>query len=194
MPLPTRDDAWNLLCEYTKSDSLRKHARAVEQVMRTYARTRGEDVELFGLIGMLHDFDYEKYPTQEEHPYTGAKILAERGYPEEVITAIMGHAPYTGVPRETLAAQALFAFDELTGFIFAVTFVRPSRSIREVTPKSVKKKLKQRSFAAAVSRDDIEQGIIELGVDRTEHIQFVIDALAQIDEELGLQGTLDITS
>ena len=194
MPRPTRDDAWNLLCEYTKSDSLRKHARAVEQVMRTYARTRGEDVELFGLIGMLHDFDYEKYPTQEEHPYTGAKILAERGYPEEVITAIMGHAPYTGVPRETLAAQALFAFDELTGFIFAVTFVRPSRSIREVTPKSVKKKLKQRSFAAAVSRDDIEQGITELGVDRTEHIQFVIDALAQIDEELGLQGTLDITS
>ncbi len=194
MPLPTRDDAWNLLCEYTKSDSLRKHARAVEQVMRTYARTRGEDVELFGLIGMLHDFDYEKYPTQEEHPYTGAKILAERGYPEEVITAIMGHAPYTGVPRETLAAQALFAFDELTGFIFAVTFVRPSRSIREVTPKSVKKKLKQRSFAAAVSRDDIEQGITELGVDRTEHIQFVIDALAQIDEELGLKGTLDITS
>ena len=194
MPLPTRDDAWNLLCEYTKSDSLRKHARAVEQVMRTYARTRGEDVELFGLIGMLHDFDYEKYPTQEEHPYTGAKILAERGYPEEIITAIMGHAPYTGVPRETLAAQALFAFDELTGFIFAVTFVRPSRSIREVTPKSVKKKLKQRSFAAAVSRDDIEQGITELGVDRTEHIQFVIDALAQIDEELGLKGTLDITS
>ena len=194
MPLPTRDDAWNLLCEYTKSDSLRKHARAVEQVMRTYARTRGEDVELFGLIGMLHDFDYEKYPTQEEHPYTGAKILAERGYPEEIITAIMGHAPYTGVPRETLAAQALFAFDELAGFIFAVTFVRPSRSIREVTPKSVKKKLKQRSFAAAVSRDDIEQGITELGVDRTEHIQFVIDALAQIDEELGLKGTLDITS
>ena len=194
MPLPTRDDAWNLLCEYTKSDSLRKHARAVEQVMRTYARTRGEDVELFGLIGMLHDFDYEKYPTQEEHPYTGAKILAERGYPEEIITAIMGHAPYTGVPRDTLAAQALFAFDELTGFIFAVTFVRPSRSIREVTPKSVKKKLKQRSFAAAVSRDDIEQGITELGVDRTEHIQFVIDALAQIDEELGLKGTLDITS
>ena len=194
MPRPTRDDAWNLLCEYTKSDSLRKHARAVEQVMRTYARTRGEDVELFGLIGMLHDFDYEKYPTQEEHPYTGAKILAERGYPEEIITAIMGHAPYTGVPRDTHAAQALFAFDELTGFIFAVTFVRPSRSIREVTPKSVKKKLKQRSFAAAVSRDDIEQGITELGVDRTEHIQFVIDALAQIDEELGLKGTLDITS
>ena len=182
------------MCEYTKSDSLRKHARAVEQVMRSYARTRGKDVELFGLIGMLHDFDYEKYPTQEEHPYTGAKILAERGYPEEVITAIMGHAPYTGVPRETLAAQALFAFDELTGFIFAVTFVRPSRSIREVTPKSVKKKLKQRSFAAAVSRDDIEQGITELDVDRTEHIQFVIDALAQIDEELGLQGTLDITA
>ncbi len=194
MNLPSRDDAWKLLCEYTASDSLRKHARAVEQVMRTFARTRGEDEELFGLVGMLHDFDYEKYPTPEEHPYTGAKILAERGYPEQVITAIMGHAPYTGVARETLAAQALFAFDELTGFIFAVTFVRPSKSIREVKPKSVKKKLKQRSFAASVNRDDIEQGITELGVDRTEHIQFVIDALAEIDEELGLRGTFDITA
>ena len=191
MNLPARDEAWDLLCEYTESDSLRKHARAVEQVMRTYARTRGEDEDFFGLVGLLHDFDYEQYPTPEEHPYTGAKILAERGYPEGVITAIMGHAPYTGVPRETLAAKALFACDELTGFIFAVTYVRPSKSIHEVQPKSVKKKLKQRSFAASVNRDDIEQGIVELGADRDEHIQFIIDALKEIDGELGLRGTRD---
>ena len=194
MNLPTRAQAWELLTEYTKSDALRKHGRAVEQVMRAYARQAGEDQELFGIIGMLHDFDYEQYPSEDQHPFVGAKILKERGYPEEVITAILGHAQYSGVPRDSLAAKALFAFDELTGFIFAVTFVRPSKSIREVKPKSVKKKLKQRSFAAKVNRDDIEQGITELGVDRTEHIQFVIDALAQIDEELGLKGTLDITS
>ena len=191
MPLPSRDDAWDLLCEYTKSDSLRKHGRAVEYVMRTFAKSRGEDEDLYGIIGMLHDFDYEKYPSMEEHPMVGSKILEERGYPEEVRTAILGHAPYLNVPRDTLAAKALFAFDELTGFVFAVTFVRPSKSIHEVKPKSVKKKLKQRSFAASVNRADIEQGIEELQVDRDEHIQFVIDALREIDEELGLRG--DIT-
>ena len=191
MPLPSRDDAWDLLCEYTKSESLRKHARAVEHVMRTFAKSQGEDEDLFGIIGMLHDFDYEKYPTMEEHPMVGSKILEERGYPEEVRTAILGHAPYLNVPRDTLAAKALFAFDELTGFVFAVTFVRPSKSIREVKPKSVKKKLKQKSFAASVIREDIEQGIEELQADRDEHIQFVIDALSEIDEELGLRG--DIT-
>jgi len=192
MPIPTREDAWNLLCEYTKSESLRNHARAVEQVMRAYARKWGEDEDLYGLVGLLHDFDYEKYPTMEEHPYKGAEILKERGYPEEVITAIMGHASYTGVPRETRLAKTLFACDELAGFMFAVTFVRPSKSIHEVRPKSVKKKLKQPSFAASVDRDDIEQGIIELGVDRDEHIQFVIDALKEIDEELGLRGTVEL--
>ncbi|MFB0516873.1 MAG: HD domain-containing protein, partial [Candidatus Neomarinimicrobiota bacterium] len=191
-PLPSRDDAWNLLCEYTKSESLRNHARAVEQVMRAYARKWGEDEDLYGIVGLLHDFDYEKYPTMEDHPYRGAEILRERGYTEEVITAIMGHANYTGVPRETLLARTLFACDELSGFLFAVTFVRPSRSIHEVTPKSVKKKLKQPSFAASVDRDDIEQGIIELGVDRDEHIQFVIDAMKEIDEELGLRGTVEL--
>lgn len=188
MDLPSRDDAWALLCEYTESDSLRKHGRAVEAVMRAYARSVGEDEDLFGTIGMLHDFDYEKYPTAEEHPFVGAGILREKSYPEEVVTAILGHANYTGVPRESLAAKALFAFDELTGFIFAVTYVRPSKSIHEVTPKSVKKKLKQKAFAASVSREDIEQGITELGVERDSHIQFAIDALRDIADELGLAG------
>lgn len=194
MNLPSRDEAWKLLCEYTRSDSLRNHARAVEQVMRAYARKQGENEDLYGITGLLHDFDYEKYPTAEQHPFEGAKILKEKGYPEEVITAIMGHATYTGVPRETRLARALFAVDELTGFLFAVTYVRPSRSIHEVKPKSVKKKLKQSSFAASVNRGDIEQGILELGVDRDEHIQFVIDALKEIDTELGLRGTIDLTT
>jgi putative nucleotidyltransferase with HDIG domain len=192
MTLPSRDDAWNLLCEYTETDSLRNHARAVEQVMRAYARKWGEDEELYGIIGLLHDFDYEKYPTMEEHPYKGSEILREKGYPEEVITAIMGHATYTGVPRESQAAKTLFAVDELAGFMFAVTYVRPSKSIQEVTPKSVKKKLKQASFAASVNREDIEQGIVDLGVDRDEHIQFVIDAMKEIDEELGLRGAFEL--
>jgi putative nucleotidyltransferase with HDIG domain len=192
MTLPSRDDAWNLLCEYTKTDSLRNHARAVEQVMRAYARKWGEDEELYGIIGLLHDFDYEKFPTMEEHPYKGAEILREKGYPEEVITAIMGHATYTGVARESQAAKTLFAVDELVGFMFAVTYVRPSKSIQAVKPKSVKKKLKQASFAASVSREDIEQGIIELGVERDEHIQFVIDAMKEIDEELGLRGSFEL--
>ncbi len=194
MNLPTREEAWELLTEYTTSDALRNHARAVEQVMRAYAREHGQDEELFGIIGLLHDFDYQKYPTEEQHPFEGAKILKERGYPEEVITAILGHAQYSGVARESLAAKALFAFDELTGFLFAVTFVRPSKSIREVKPKSVKKKLKQRSFAAKVNRDDIEQGIAELGADRDAHIQFAIDALKEIDEELGLRGDFQISA
>lgn len=194
MNLPSRADAWELLCEYTQSDSLRKHGRAVEHVMRAYARKFGGDEDLYGLVGLLHDFDYERFPTPEEHPSTGAKILRERGYPEEVITAIMAHAPYTGVPRDTQVAKAIFACDELTGFIFAVTFVRPSKSIREVKPKSVRKKLKQRSFAASVNRAEVEQGIAELGVDRDEHIQFIIDALCEIDEEIGLRGSFEVPS
>ncbi|MEE9464882.1 MAG: HDIG domain-containing metalloprotein [Candidatus Neomarinimicrobiota bacterium] len=194
MNLPTREEAWELLTEYTKSNALRNHGRAVEQVMRAYARKLGEDEELYGIIGLLHDFDYERFPTAEQHPFEGAKLMRATGYPEEVITAIMGHAHYSGVPRESQAAKALFAFDELVGLMFAVTFVRPSKSIREVKPKSVKKKLKQRSFAASVSRDDIEQGIAELGVDRTEHIQFVIDAMTEIDEELGLRGDFQISA
>lgn len=188
MTLPTREAAWKLLNEYTKTESLIKHALAIEQVMRSYAKSINADEELYGLVGLLHDFDYERYPTAEEHPFVGNKILKEQGYPEEVTRAIMGHATYAGVPRDSQVAKALFAFDELAGFIFAVTYVRPSKAIKEVKPKSVKKKLKQKSFAAKVNRDDIEQGIIELGVDRDAHIQFVIDALTQIDTELGLAG------
>jgi len=186
--LPSRDEAWNLLCEYTKSDSLRRHALAVEHVMRKLAGKYGENPDLWGMTGLLHDFDYEKYPTMEEHPSAGNKILEERGFPEELRRAIMSHASYTGVPRDTLLAKALYSCDELTGFIFAVTYVRPSKSIHEVKVKSVTKKLKQRGFAASVNRDEVEDGIQELGVDRGEHIQFVIDAMKEKAEELSLAG------
>ncbi|MEE9167998.1 MAG: HD domain-containing protein [Candidatus Neomarinimicrobiota bacterium] len=186
--LPPRDEAWDLLSEYTDSDSLRRHALAMEHVMRKLAERYGEDPELWGITGLLHDFDYEKHPTMEEHPYVGNKVLEERGYPEALRTAVMGHANYTGIPRESLMAKALFSCDELTGFIFAVTYVRPSKSIHEVKVKSVVKKLKQRSFAASVNRDDVENGIRELGVDRGEHIQLIIDALKEKAEELGLAG------
>jgi len=184
-----RSSAWELLCEYTKSESLRRHALGVEQAMRKLAEKYGADPEEWGITGLLHDFDYEQYPTEEEHPYRGAEILRSKGYPEDIITAILGHADYTGVSRDSLMAKALFSVDELVGFIFAVTYVRPSKSIFEVTPKSVKKKLKQKGFAAGVSREDIHKGIEELGVDLTEHIQFVIDALKEKAEELGLAGT-----
>jgi putative nucleotidyltransferase with HDIG domain len=184
----TRASAWDLLCEYTKSESLKKHALAVEWVMRKMAEKYQQDPELWGITGLLHDFDYEKFPTKEEHPYKGNEILKELGYPEDLITAIMGHAQYTGVPRESLMAKSLFAIDELVGFIFAVTYVRPSKSIHDVKPKSVKKKLKQKAFAASVSREDIAKGIAELKEDPTVHIQFVVDALGEKSDELGLSG------
>lgn len=185
---PTRAEALELFYEYTQSESLRKHGLAVEQVMRKMAEKYNEDVERWGITGLLHDFDYEKYPTAEEHPCKGNEILAEKGYPQDIRDAIMGHAEYTSVQRETLMAKALFAVDELSGFIFAVTYVRPSKSVRDVKVKSVTKKLKDKSFAAKVSREDINQGIEELGVDRAEHIRFVIDALKEKAEELGLAG------
>jgi len=156
--------------------------------MRKMAEKYNGDSDEWGLTGLLHDFDYERYPTMEEHPYKGNEILKNNGYPDSICTAIMGHATYTGVPRETDMAKALFSVDELTGFIFAVTYVRPSKSIFEVKPKSVKKKLKQKSFAASVLREDIFQSMEELGVDMTEHIQYVIDALKEKAEELGLKG------
>ncbi|MCJ7801063.1 MAG: HD domain-containing protein [Candidatus Marinimicrobia bacterium] len=183
-----RQKVLNLLKEYTKSDSLLRHAYALEQVMRKYAQKLGEDEDKWGITGLLHDFDYEKYPTAEEHPFVGNKILKEHGYEDDILNAIMGHADYTGVPRTTLLAKTLFACDELAGFIFAVTYVRPSKSILEVKVKSVTKKLKDKGFAAKVSREDINIGIAELGVDRTEHIQFVIDALKEKASELGLAG------
>ena len=186
--MPTREDAWNLLCEYTKSDSLIRHGLAVEQVMRKMAQKYGEDEELWAMTGLLHDFDYEKYPTMEEHPYVGNKILKEKGYPEELTTAIMGHANYTGVLRESLMAKALYAADEISGFMFAVTYVRPSKSIHDVKVKSVKKKLKQKSFAASVNREEVYEGPEELDVTLDEHIQFIIDALKEKAEDLGLSG------
>ena len=188
---PNRDDAIKLLHEYTKTDSLRRHALGVEQAMRKMAGKYNGDPDEWGITGLMHDFDYEMHPTIEEHPYIGNEILKSKGYPESITQAIMGHATYTGVSRETDMAKALFAVDELTGFIFAVTYVRPSKSIFEVKPKSVKKKLKQKSFAASVLREDIFQSVEELGVDLTEHIQFVIDALAEKAEELGLKGELE---
>ena len=185
---PLREDAIKLLYEYTKTDSLRRHALGVEQSMRKMAVKYNGDPNEWGITGLMHDFDYEMHPTIEEHPYIGNEILKSKGYPESITQAIMGHATYTSVSRETDMAKALFAVDELTGFIFAVTYVRPSKSIYEVKPKSVKKKLKQKSFAASVLREDIFQSVEELGVDLTEHIQFVIDALAEKAEELGLKG------
>ena len=185
---PTREDAINLLHEYTKTDSLRRHALGVEQAMRKMAEKYHGDPDEWGITGLMHDFDYEMYPTMEEHPYKGNEILKSKGYPDSITQAIMGHATYTGVARETDMAKSLFAVDELTGFIFAVTYVRPSKSIFEVKPRSVKKKLKQKSFAASVVREDIFLSVDELGLDLTEHVQFVIDALSEKAEELGLKG------
>ncbi len=185
---PSRAEALKLFFGYTKTESLRKHGLAVEQVMRKLAQKYGEDEELWGITGLLHDFDYEKFPTADEHPYKGNEILKAKGYPREMLDAIMGHADYSGVPRESLLAKALFSCDELSGFMFAVTYVRPSRAVADVKVKSVTKKLKDRSFAAKVSREEVEKGIAELGVDRAEHIQFVIDALKEKAAELGLAG------
>jgi len=182
----TRENAYSLLTEYTKSDSLIKHALSVEQAMRSYAAKYGEDVERWGIAGLLHDFDYEKYPTLEDHPFRGMEILAEKGYPQDIIDAIAGHAEHTGVKRETMMAKTLFAVDELCGFLLACAYVRPDKSIENVQIKSVKKKLKDKSFARAVNRDDIEQGIAELEVDKDEHIKFVIDSLSEINEQLGV--------
>ena len=183
-----RQEALKLLKEYTKSDSLLRHAYAVEQAMRRYAQKFNEDEDKWGVTGLLHDFDYEKYPTAEKHPFMGNKILKEHGYEDDILNAIMGHAEYTGVPRNSLIAKTLFACDELAGFIFAVTYVRPSKSINDVKVKSVTKKLKDKGFAAKVSREDINKGIEELGVDRIEHIQFVINALKEKAFEIGLAG------
>lgn len=188
MALPARETALELFYSYTQSPSLRLHGLAVEQVMRCYARHYGEDEALWGLTGLLHDFDYEKYPSPDGHPKIGVEILIQKGYPDIMLDAILGHASYTGIERKTLLAKTLFACDELTGFLFAVTYVRPSRSIHDVKVKSVTKKLKTPSFAAKVNRDDITTGIAELGIDRAEHIQFVINALQEKADELGLAG------
>ena len=187
--MPDRNDAWELLCEYTKGESLRKHALAVEAAMRACVKRYGtaeDNEDEWGLVGLLHDFDYEMFPTAEQHPFTGANILCGRGYSERFIRAIMGHATYTGVPRDTAMARALFATDELCGFLVACALVRPSKSLDDLEVASVKKKLKDKAFARSVNRDDIRQGIEELAVDLDEHIRFVIEALRPVQEKIGL--------
>ncbi len=182
-----REQAWQLVCEYTKSENLRRHMLAVEAAMRAYARKFGEDEEKWGIVGLLHDFDYERWPNPPDHPLKGAEILKEKGYPDDVIYAIKSHADYLDCPRRSLMDKALYACDELAGFITAVALMRPN-GILDLTAKSVIKKLKQKSFAAGVNRDDIRRGAEELGVDLKEHIQFVIDAMKTIADQLGLTG------
>ena len=189
--LPTRDSALALMQEYTASDSLRKHMLGVEAGMRAYAEHYGEDVERWGLAGLMHDFDYERFPNAtrsatEEHPSEGVRILRGLGYPEDVLNAIMGHAAYTGTQRVSRMSRTLFAVDELTGLITATALVKPSRAVRDVETRSVRKKMKDKAFARGVSRDDVVQGAAELGVDLDEHITFVIGAMQRSAESLGL--------
>jgi putative nucleotidyltransferase with HDIG domain len=185
-----REEAWQLLTEFTKSESLIKHALAVEAGMRAYARQYGEDEEKWGIVGLIHDFDYEEFPTIPQHGTEGPKILRERGWPEEIARAVQSHATYAGVSRESLMEKALYAVDELTGLITAVALVRPTKDIRDITKiKSIKKKWKDKSFAAAVSREEIAEGAEALGVDLwTEHVPLVLEAMKGIAEELGLAG------
>jgi putative nucleotidyltransferase with HDIG domain len=184
-----RDAAWCLLTEFTQSESLRKHALAVEACMRAYARKAGADEELWGNVGLLHDFDYEKYPSADEHPYKGCEILQERGYSEEVRRAIMSHAEYSGVARITPMEKTLFACDELAGFITACALVKPGKSLAEVEAASVRKKMKDKAFARSVHREDIIEGAADLGLDLEEHIAFCIEAMKAIARELGLDGS-----
>ena len=180
-----REDAWQLMSEWTESDSLRKHMLAVEAAMRAYARRFGEDEERWGVTGLLHDMDYEKHPTPDEHPMVGVRELEKRGYPDDVLHAIKGHADYLDVPRDTPMSKTLYAVDELSGFIVACALMRPE-GLENMRAKSVRKKMKQKSFAAAVNRDDIVRGAEELGVDLNEHIEFVASALRERSADLGL--------
>lgn len=191
--LPSRDQALALMHEYTQSDSLRKHMLAVEAAMRAYAAKFGEDPERWGLTGLIHDFDYERYPNAEHspsdgHPAHGVRVLRERGWPQDILQAILGHATYSGVARETRMAKTLFAVDELTGLVTATALVRPSKSLHEVDARSVRKKMKDKAFARGVNRDDVLLGAQELGVDLDEHIQFVVDAMRGAADSLGLAG------
>ncbi|HEY1402368.1 MAG TPA: HDIG domain-containing protein [Terriglobales bacterium] len=183
-----RAAAWGLLTEFTQSESLRKHALAVEACMRAYARKLGGDEELWGVTGLLHDFDYERWPSLDDHPYRGNEILAERGWSEEIRRAIMSHAEYSGVTRDTPMQKALFACDELAGFVTACALVKPGKSLAEVEAKSVRKKMKDKAFARSVNRDDIVNGAADLGVELEEHIAFCIEAMKGIAGELGLDG------
>ena len=193
-PLPTRDQALAIQHEYTRSDSLRKHMLAVEAAMRAYAVKCGEDADRWGLAGLIHDFDYERYPNAEHsategHPAHGVGVLREKGWPEDVLEAILGHATYSGVARQSRMAKTLFAVDELTGLVTATALVRPSKSLHEVDARSVRKKMKDKAFARGVNRDDVLLGAQELGVDLDEHIQFVVDAMRASAAALGLNGS-----
>jgi putative nucleotidyltransferase with HDIG domain len=193
--MPSREDAWNLVCEYTQSESLRKHMLAVEACVRAYARKNAADEELWGTAALLHDFDYERWPNADhaadrEHPAEGAKILREKGYSEELIRAILSHAEYSGVVRQSALEHTLFACDELAGFLAACTYVRPSKSILDLEVSSVKKRMKDKAFARGVSREDVIKGAEELAVPLDEHITFCIAALRENADALGLRGTL----
>ncbi|MCS7277107.1 MAG: HDIG domain-containing protein [Dehalococcoidia bacterium] len=188
-PWPTREDAWQLLCEFTRSESLRKHALAVEAAMRAYARRFGEDEERWAIVGLLHDFDYEMHPTPDKHPLEGARILRERGWPEDIVHAVLCHADYLDVERRTPMDRAIYAVDELASFIVAVALVRPHKSIHEVDVAAVRKKMKEKGFARAVDREIIVKGAEVLGVDLDEHIATVIEALKPVARELGIAGT-----
>jgi predicted hydrolase (HD superfamily) len=189
----SREDAWNLLSEFTQSESLRKHALAVEACMRACSRKYGdaspEAENLWSVVGLIHDFDYERYPTAEEHPYKGNEILKERGYSDEIRRAVMSHAEYTGVTRDTPMEKCLFACDELAGFITAVALIKPSKSLADVDVKSVRKRMKDKAFARKVNRDDIINGAKDLGVDLDEHIAFCIEAMKPVAKQLGLDGS-----
>jgi putative nucleotidyltransferase with HDIG domain len=189
MEINRTDDGWKLLTEFTQSESLLKHALAVEACMRAYARKLGADEEVWGMVGLIHDFDYEKYPSAEDHPLRGNEILQERGYSEEVRRAIMSHAEYSGVARITPMEKTLFACDEVAGFITACALVKPGKSLAEVEAKSVRRKMKDKAFARSVNRDDITTGAADLGLELEEHIAFCIEAMKGIARELGLEGT-----
>jgi predicted hydrolase (HD superfamily) len=191
--IQTRDQAWQLLTEFTQSESLLKHAQSVEACMRACATKFGDGspqaVELWGLVGLLHDFDYDRWPNLDEHPYKGSEILKDRGYSDEIRRAIMSHAEYSGVSRDTPMEKALFACDELAGFITAVALIKPSKSLADVDVKSVRKRMKDKAFARKVNRDDIINGAADLGVDLDEHIGFCIEALKPVAKQLGLDGS-----
>jgi putative nucleotidyltransferase with HDIG domain len=190
---PSREDALAIVHEYTASDSLRKHMLSVEAAMRAYAEKFGEDVERWGITGLVHDFDYERFPNEahsatDEHPAEGVRILRAHGFPEDILEAILGHANYSGVPRSSKMAKTLYAVDELTGLITATALVRPNKSVMEVEAKSVRKKMKDKAFARGVNREDVIEGAADLGVDLDEHIDFVIKAMQQVAPSLGLAG------
>lgn len=188
----TRDDAWALLTEWVESPSLRRHCLAVETAMRAYAQKHGEPEEAWGLVGLIHDFDFERHPTLEEHPFVGARVLDELGYPQWVVEAVLSHSDDPAYPRRTELEKTLFAVDELTGFISAVALVRPSKAVADVAPSSVRKKMKDKRFAEAVRREDLTQGAEDLGVSLDEHIAFVVAAMAANADVLGLAGVASV--